>query len=158
REAVATLEELARKGRSYGIHLILASQTIAGIEALYTKRDSIFGQFPLRVALPGGSGVLDVGNPAADGLSVGTPIISPVAGRAGSTWLVRLPHADPAAVAEQRRTLWLARPPASRPPPILAGLAERRIEDDPGFAALGPRARRLALVGRVVDVELPPAS
>lgn len=36
-QAAATLEELARKGRSYGIHLILASQTIAGIEALYTK-------------------------------------------------------------------------------------------------------------------------
>lgn len=43
RDAVAGLEDLARKGRSYGIHLILASQTIAGIEALYTKKDSILG-------------------------------------------------------------------------------------------------------------------
>ena len=45
---------IARKGRSYGIHLILASQTISGIEALFTKTESIFGQFPLRVALAGG--------------------------------------------------------------------------------------------------------
>jgi hypothetical protein len=54
--AAAALEELARKGRSYGIHLILASQTISGVEALFTKGESIFGQFPLRVALAGGGG------------------------------------------------------------------------------------------------------
>ena len=35
RESVDLLEELARKGRSYGIHLVLASQSMTGIEALY---------------------------------------------------------------------------------------------------------------------------
>ena len=55
-EAVGLLESLARKGRSYGIHLVLASQTVLGVEALYAKRDSIFGQFPVRIALPGGGG------------------------------------------------------------------------------------------------------
>src|SRR6266536_529330 len=74
RDAGAVLEDLARKGRSYGIHLILASQTIAGIEALYTKKDSIFGQFPLRIALPGGSSILDALNNAADALPVGTAV------------------------------------------------------------------------------------
>ena len=62
REAVSLLERLARQGRSHGIHLILASQTLAGIDALNTKRESIFGQFPLRIALPGGGGVLQPGN------------------------------------------------------------------------------------------------
>jgi hypothetical protein len=66
REAVAHLEELARKGRSYGVHLVLASQTISGIEALYSKKDSIFGQFPLRVALPGAKHLLADDNDAAE--------------------------------------------------------------------------------------------
>ncbi|HET6213544.1 MAG TPA: FtsK/SpoIIIE domain-containing protein, partial [Micromonosporaceae bacterium] len=71
REATALLEELARKGRSYGIHLVLASQTVSGVEALYGKSESIFGQFPLRIALPGGNGVLDVLNDAAAALPLG---------------------------------------------------------------------------------------
>ena len=33
-EAVELLESLARKGRSYGIHLVLSSQTVLGVEAL----------------------------------------------------------------------------------------------------------------------------
>ena len=49
-EAVSLLENLARKGRAYGIHLVLASQTLTGISALYTKEDSIFSQFPVRIA------------------------------------------------------------------------------------------------------------
>ncbi len=48
--AIGHLENLARKGRAYGIHLILASQTLSGIEALYTKESSIFSQFPVRIA------------------------------------------------------------------------------------------------------------
>lgn len=50
-EALGLLEVLARKGRAYGIHLVLASQTLSGITALITKEDSIFSQFPIRVAL-----------------------------------------------------------------------------------------------------------
>ena len=65
REAVDLLEELARKGRSYGVHLVLASQSMTGIEALYGRAEAIFGQFALRVALPGGGGVLDQLNDSA---------------------------------------------------------------------------------------------
>jgi len=156
REAVGGLEDLARKGRSYGIHLILASQTIAGIEALYTKKDSIFGQFPLRIALPGGSGILDTGNTAADALPVGTAVVNPAAGVAGANRIVRFPHADPASVATQRHLLWKARPAVNDPPAVFAGYAEHHIEDDPLFAALTPQVRRRqALIGRAVDVGLP---
>lgn len=49
--AVQLLERLARRGRAYGIHLILASQTISGIAALMAKEGSIFSQFPIRIAL-----------------------------------------------------------------------------------------------------------
>ncbi|MFC7548009.1 FtsK/SpoIIIE domain-containing protein [Plantactinospora sp. GCM10030261] len=156
REAVAGLEDLARKGRSYGIHLILASQTIAGIEALYTKKDSIFGQFPLRIALPGGSGILDTGNTAADALPVGTAIVNPAAGVAEENRTVRFPYADPASVAAQRHVIWEARPIISDPPAVFAGYAEHHIDDDLLYAAFTPQVRRRqALVGRAVDVGLP---
>ncbi len=49
--AANMLEALARKGRAYGIHLILASQTISGAAALLLKEDGIFGQIPVRIAL-----------------------------------------------------------------------------------------------------------
>lgn len=49
--AVQLIEHLARKGRAYGVHLVLASQTLSGIQALALKRDAIFGQFHNRISL-----------------------------------------------------------------------------------------------------------
>jgi hypothetical protein len=155
RDATELLEELARKGRSYGIHLVLASQTMSGIEALYGKTDSIFGQFPLRVALPGGSGVLDTLNTAADAISIGTAIINPAGGIASANQTMRFPdaHADPANVAEVRHRLWQQRTPGTAPPAVFEGYATRHLDDDPVYASLAPGARRpWALVGRLVDV------
>lgn len=161
REAVALLEELARKGRSYGIHLILASQSMSGIEALYGKNDAIFGQFPLRVALPGGGGVLEPLNDAAGALPIGSAIVNPAAGRVGANLLVRFPDAHAAApvVATLRHELWQQRKPGSRPPAIFKGYETTRIEDDPTYHGLTPGGRRpLALVGRTVDVALTSAA
>ena len=50
-QAVSLLEAIAKQGRAYGIHLLLASQTISGISGLRAKGDSIFAQFPLRMSL-----------------------------------------------------------------------------------------------------------
>jgi S-DNA-T family DNA segregation ATPase FtsK/SpoIIIE len=50
-DAAQLLEALARRGRSYGVHIILASQTISGIAALMTRENGIFAQFPVRLAL-----------------------------------------------------------------------------------------------------------
>lgn len=46
------LADIARKGRSFGIHLVLASQTLAGINfgSIGTKT-AVFQQFPARIAL-----------------------------------------------------------------------------------------------------------
>jgi len=157
REAVTLLEELARKGRSYGIHLVLASQSVTGIEALYGKSDSIFGQFPLRVALPGGNGVLDTFNEAAGALPIGSAIVNPSAGIAGANTVVRFPdaHASAAEVAALRHELWQARRPGSRPPAVFRGYESAHVEDDPTYRGLVPGGRRpLALVGRTVDVDL----
>ena len=50
-EALLALERLARKGRAYGIHLVLATQTLSGVTGLVAKKDGIFSQFPIRLAL-----------------------------------------------------------------------------------------------------------
>ncbi|MEU1646978.1 FtsK/SpoIIIE domain-containing protein [Micromonospora zamorensis] len=155
RESVDLLEELARKGRSYGIHLVLASQSMTGIEALYGRAEAIFGQFALRVALPGGGGVLDQLNDAAAALPVGSAVVNTAAGAVGADTVLRFPdaHAAAADLAALRHELWQARPPGSRAPAVFKGYEVARVEDDPTFAGLRPGGRRpMALVGRTVDV------
>jgi hypothetical protein len=168
-EAVGLLESLARKGRSYGIHLILASQTVLGVEALYAKRDSIFGQFPVRIALPGGGDVLEPTNDAAAGLPLGTAVVNTAGGLGGPRGATRGhertvrfpdPHADREVLSDLRHRLWAARDPESTPPRIFAGYAHQHLADDPTYrAALAGRAGRpAALVGRVIDVSLSTAA
>jgi DNA segregation ATPase FtsK/SpoIIIE, S-DNA-T family len=168
-ESVQLLESLARKGRSYGIHLILASQTVLGVEALYAKRDSIFGQFPVRIALPGGGDVLEPTNDSAAGLPLGTAVVNTAGGLGGPRGatrgherIVRFPdpHADKEALSDLRHRLWGARDPESLPPRIFAGYARQHLVDDPTYrAALAGRAGRpAALVGRVIDVNLSSAA
>src|SRR4051812_27917014 len=159
-EAVALLEALARKGRSYGIHLILASQTVLGVEALYAKRDSIFGQFPVRIALPGGGDVLEPTNDSAAGLPLGTAVVNTAGGLGGPRGATRGheqvvrfpdPHADKNALSDLRHRLWGARDPEATPPRIFAGYARQHLADDPTYrAALAGRGGRpSALLGRV---------
>lgn len=50
-EAATLLENIARTGRGFGVHLVLASQAISGIQALGTRGDAIFGQFHNRLTL-----------------------------------------------------------------------------------------------------------
>ncbi|WP_144082720.1 FtsK/SpoIIIE domain-containing protein, partial [Micromonospora sp. Rc5] len=161
RQAVDLLEELARKGRSYGVHLVLASQSTAGIESLYGRAEAIFGQFPLRVALPGGGGVLDALNTAADALPIGAAVLNTAAGAAGADTVVRFPdaYAARAELARLRHELWRERPAGSAGPTVFRGYDPARLDDDPALAALRPGVGPpVALVGRVVDVANSPAS
>ncbi|WP_433282250.1 FtsK/SpoIIIE domain-containing protein [Micromonospora sp. CA-244673] len=160
RQAVDLVEELARKGRSYGLHLVLASQSTTGIEALYGRAEAIFGQFPLRVALPGGGGVLDPLNDAAKTLALGTAVVNTAGGTAGADTEVHFPdaHAAAADLAALRHELFAARPTGARPPAVFRGYETPRLADDPAWAALAPGAEPpLALVGRTVDVAGSPA-
>ncbi|MEU8024456.1 FtsK/SpoIIIE domain-containing protein [Micromonospora haikouensis] len=161
RQAVDLLEELARKGRSYGVHLVLASQSTAGIESLYGRAEAIFGQFPLRVALPGGGGVLDALNTAADALPIGAAVLNTAAGAAGADTVVRFPdaYAARAELARLRHELWRERPAGSAGPTVFRGYDPAWPDDDPALAALRPGVGPpVALVGRVVDVANSPAS
>ncbi|WP_213455005.1 FtsK/SpoIIIE domain-containing protein [Rhizomonospora bruguierae] len=164
-EAVALLESLARKGRSYGIHLVLASQTVRGVESLYAKRDSIFGQFPVRVALPGGGDVLDPTNDAAAGLPLGTAVVNTAGGFGGPRGATRGhertvrfpdPHADRPALDRLRHRLWEARPAGSPPPRVFQGYADQHLADDVLYRAAveGRRGRHTVLLGRLIDVDL----
>ncbi len=155
-QAVALLDSVARKGRAYGIHLILASQSLAGVELLYAKRDSFFGQFPVRIALPGGAGVLDSRNNAADALRLGTAIVNTAGGFGGPANASRAherlvefpdPHAEPKTLSTLRRRLWLARPAGSAAPYVFEGYARAHLP------AKIPRLRRpAAYLGRSIDV------
>lgn len=156
RKAVALLENLARKGRSYGVHLVLASQTTSGIEALYTKRDSIFGQFPLRVALPGATSVLESTNTAAQSLRTGEAIINIDGGVAGRDRKIRFPnaHDESDTLYQLRQTMWQRRGDTTGPT-VFYGYAAVHVDDDPQFAALSAAdAQPQALLGRRVDAEL----
>jgi S-DNA-T family DNA segregation ATPase FtsK/SpoIIIE len=168
-EAVSLLESLARKGRSYGIHLVLASQTVLGVEALYAKRDSIFGQFPVRIALPGGGDVLEPANDSAAGLPLGSAVVNTAGGLGGPRGATRGhervvrfpdPHADQELLSDLRHKLWGARDPESIPPRIFAGYAHQHLADDPTYrtALAGRASRPTALVGRVIDVSLSTAA
>ena len=158
KRAAALLEEVARKGRSYGVHLILASQSLSGIEALYTKGQSVFGQFGLRVALSGGGGVLATGNAAADALPIGQAIVNDAAGvpagNRGSGSRTRTPSRSPGCGTGSGS----GGSAGSTPPGVFVGYAEYAIDDDPTYRRLTPGARRRsALLGRAVDVGLPAA-
>ncbi|MEV6306281.1 FtsK/SpoIIIE domain-containing protein [Actinoplanes sp. NPDC051861] len=168
-EAVGLLESLARKGRSYGIHLVLASQTVLGVEALYAKRDSIFGQFPVRIALPGGGDVLEPTNDSAAGLPMGSAVVNTAGGLGGPRGATRGhervvrfpdPHADQPLLSDLRHRLWGARDPEALPPRVFAGYAQQHLEDDPTYrsALAGRVARPAALIGRVIDVNLSTAT
>jgi hypothetical protein len=165
-EAAALLESLARSGRSCGIHLILASQAVRGLEPLYAK---FFGQFPVRIALPGGSEVLEPANDSAAGLALGTAVVNTAGGLGGPRGATRGhekvvrfpdPHADDGVLSDLRHRLWGARDPELVAPRIFAGYAHQHLADDPTYRlALSGRATRpAALVGRMIDVNLSTAS
>jgi DNA segregation ATPase FtsK/SpoIIIE, S-DNA-T family len=168
-ESVELLESLARKGRSYGIHLVLSSQTVHGVEALLTKRDSIFGQFPVRIALPGGGDVLEPTNDSAAGLPLGAAVVNTAGGLGGPRGATRGhertvrfpdPHADRAALSALRHRLWEGRAADAAPPRVFAGYAHQHLNDDPTYRAAlaGRSARPTALLGRNIDVALTTAT
>ncbi|WP_081437975.1 FtsK/SpoIIIE domain-containing protein [Pseudofrankia asymbiotica] len=176
REAVAHLETLARQGRAYGIHLLLASQTLSGIDALDAtagKRGSIFGQFALRVALRTSISesrvLLSTNNEAAGALSgVGQAVVNRRNGHPAGNELVRVARADTDTLAVLRPSLakaLAATVDAPRPPRVFVGHAPAVLDTNPAFAALrapaaalGPAAPvdPVALVGAPLDLT-PPA-
>ena len=93
RTAQALLEDIARRGRSQGIHLVLASQDVSGIEAFW-GRPAIFEQFVLRIALPRARRVLDKTNDAPLELPRWHAVLNHESGVKHGNLVVRVPNAS----------------------------------------------------------------
>ncbi|WP_433297306.1 FtsK/SpoIIIE domain-containing protein [Actinoplanes sp. CA-030573] len=126
-EAVTLLEDLARRGRSQGIHLILASQDVSGIEALW-GRTGLVGQFTLRIALPKARRILAENNLAAAVIPRHHAVVNTEAGAPGANVVVRLPDAGDRLVWRTlQRRLWRMRPDGCEEPRLFDGDAVPRL-------------------------------
>ena len=154
-EAVELLEDLARRGRSQGIHLVLASQDVSGIEALW-GRPALVAQFSLRIALPRARRVLAETNLAAESLPRYHAVVNADSGAYPANKVVRVPAAgDRTSWSELQHRLWRRRPQELPAPRLFDGDAIPRLEDSPDFRKLqgGLRpASPVVLLGETIDV------
>jgi len=154
-EAVDLLEDLARRGRSQGIHLVLASQDVSGIEALW-GRPALVAQFSLRIALPRARRVLAETNPAADSLPRYHAVVNADSGALPANRVVRVPAAgDRESWSNLQHRLWRHRPQDVPPPRLFDGDAIPRLSDSPDFrrlAAADTVAAPAVLLGETIDV------
>ncbi|MFD6101176.1 FtsK/SpoIIIE domain-containing protein [Nocardia salmonicida] len=122
-EATELLEKLVRQGRAYGIHVVLATQTLQGIQRLAVKRDAIFNQVPYRIVLRttenDSQELLAPRNTAAATLRFrGQAIINDSLGAPEANKEVLIAHADKSELADLRLELW--KHAAGRPPRIFS--------------------------------------
>lgn len=159
-EAVSLLEDLARRGRSQGIHLVLASQDVSGIEALW-GRSGLVAQFTLRIALPKARRVLAETNLAAELIPRFHAVVNADSGVPSANTVVRLPDAgDRATWLALQEQLWQARPDDAEPPRLFDG------DVPPLYPLLPPppeesvllRHGAVALLGETIDVSGRPAT
>ncbi|MET0495775.1 MAG: FtsK/SpoIIIE domain-containing protein [Actinoplanes sp.] len=155
-EAVDLLEDLARRGRSQGIHLVLASQDVSGIEALW-GRPALVAQFSLRIALPRARRVLAETNPAAEQLPRYHAVVNADSGATEANRVVRVPDAgNRERWGELQHRLWRHRPLELKAPRLFDGDAIPRLEDSPEFRLFTPAqavAAPTVLLGETIDVE-----
>jgi S-DNA-T family DNA segregation ATPase FtsK/SpoIIIE len=154
-EAVDLLEDLARRGRSQGIHMILASQDVSGIEALW-GRPALVAQFSLRIALPRARRVLAETNPAAESLPRYHAVVNADSGAVEANRVVRVPAAgDRERWNALQHRLWRRRPAEQGPPRLFDGDVVPRLADSPDFLRLAPAEGSPApvvLLGETIDV------
>ncbi|GIH16520.1 FtsK/SpoIIIE domain-containing protein [Rugosimonospora africana] len=154
-EAATLLEDLARRGRSQGIHLVLASQDVSGIEALW-GRSALVGQFALRMALPKARRILNENNPAAESIPRFHAVINADSGALPGNRIVRVPMAsDRESWSGLQLRLWQRRPADVAPPRLFDGDA---VPVFPQNRVPTPGGREpVALLGETIDVAGEPA-
>ncbi|TDD14782.1 cell division protein FtsK [Kribbella turkmenica] len=163
-EAAKLLERLVRLGRAYGVHVVLATQTIEGVKRLSTRRDSIFGQVPYRIALKttpaDAQAILRNGNTAAAELQFrGEAVLNANFGSPDDNQHVLVSFADKPVLDDLRRELWIKS--GTTHPPRVFHLAEpARLTDT--AAAVKPEPGRpwtglpIAVTEAPVPVEVRP--
>ncbi|MET7866205.1 FtsK/SpoIIIE domain-containing protein [Micromonospora taraxaci] len=159
REAADLLEDLARRGRSQGIHLVLASQDVRGIEALW-GRPALVAQFTLRIALPKALRILAERNDAAQSLPRWHAVVNAESGMVEGNEVARIPSAsDWETWSGLQHRLWRMRPADAAPARLFDGDAIPLLADAPDFRALtappeGTAPRNpVALLGEIIDVQ-----
>ncbi|MEH1015082.1 FtsK/SpoIIIE domain-containing protein [Micromonospora sp. CPCC 206060] len=158
REAADLLEDLARRGRSQGIHLVLASQDVRGIEALW-GRPALVAQFTLRIALPKALRILAERNDAAQSLPRYHAVVNAESGMVEGNQIARIPSAsDWGTWSELQHRLWRMRPADAAPARLFDGDAIPRLAEAPDFRALDPAQETgsrgpVALLGEIIDVQ-----
>jgi hypothetical protein len=163
-EAAALLEKLVRLGRAFGLHVVLATQTLEGVPRLATRRDSIFGQVPYRLILKSAAAdsqaMLQVRNTAAAGLRFrGQAILNDNFGAPEANREILVAYADQRQLDELRQRLWQRA--AAAPPRIFE--VDAAADLVPAIvAAAGPPADggevRQAWVGLPLSVDENPVS
>ncbi len=155
--AITALDRLSRKGRAYGIHLVLASQTLSGITQLMSKKDGIFAQFPIRLALYNSAlesrTVLSQNNAEAARLRYrGELVVNRDFGEVESNSRGVVAYADPAELVELRHRL-VGLDGAQHVPSTFDGGRPARYPDDVPRVSLG---EPMALLGIAIDVDAEP--
>ncbi|MEU6270723.1 FtsK/SpoIIIE domain-containing protein [Saccharopolyspora shandongensis] len=152
-QAAALLEDVARRGRSQGIHLVLASQDVSGIEAFWGK-PAIFEQFILRIALPKARRVLAEQNNAALELPRWHAVVNHESGVKHGNEIARIPDATAKNTFDAlQQELWKRRDKTAPPPRLFDGsnLPELSTLDD--YAKLrAPVPVPKVLLGQIIDV------
>jgi S-DNA-T family DNA segregation ATPase FtsK/SpoIIIE len=170
RECGRILEDLVRRGRSFGIHILLSSQTPSAA-GMYSGR--LFNQMALRIAFRSqpneAQAILGEGNTAADRLErVGEAIYNDEMGHKEKNVLVRVAFLPP----EERRQMLdeIGRLAAARPyqPPVtFEGRAPARLESNAEWLEhartpkASPRRRPPAVrlwLGEPVEIKSPTAA
>jgi hypothetical protein len=151
--AARLLEDVARRGRSQGIHLVLASQDVSGIEAFWGK-PAIFEQFSLRIALPKARRVLVETNEAAVTLPRWHAVVNHESGVRHGNEVVRIPDATSRGTFDElQRQLFYQRNLRLTPPRLFDGSHVPALADTPDFQALRPSTGvPRALLGQIIDV------
>jgi hypothetical protein len=152
REATALLEDVARRGRSQGIHLVLSSQDVSGIEAFW-GRPAIFEQFVLRVALPRSRRVLADLNDAALSLPRWHAILNHESGIKHGNEIVRIPDATIRGSLDTLQVdLWRRRPDGLAEPRLFDAGRAPRLDELMSNIATRPEGARIAVLGQLIDV------
>lgn len=160
-EAVERMSRLAKQGRAYGIHLLLASQTTSGVRGLAIKGDSIFAQFPLRLSLKNtpqeSQAILSEGNKAASELTYrGEVILNRNFGTdpEGSNVRGLAAFAEPNAMADLQERLW--RLGHGTPPLLFVGSDYATWDPMLDSAPPGRPGQLTMLLGRPIEVTTKP--
>ncbi|MFD2418344.1 FtsK/SpoIIIE domain-containing protein [Amycolatopsis pigmentata] len=151
--ATALLEDIARRGRAQGIHLILASQDIAGIDAFWGK-PAVFEQCTLRIAMPKARRVLAETNNAAIAAPKWHAVVNHDSGVAHGNQLAHIPDASNREIfSTLQRKLWDLYAEEHQRPRLFDGAVSPLLDHVAAYATLSPGGRARALLGQAIDVD-----